>query len=208
MGLRSDRQYLTKLERENGLRWDELHAFTERIQLPDLPPTFPISLLPENMCFNKMNSLENCVRYGVEREHPKRPYERLPACKHLWVNFERCVRKRDATIAKSVIQWEKEFTSELDEFETKQYISELELKKRYAHYLSVGSNDISTKFQEDRFFAVWDRIISIKKGKGVGLNSEESEREKLAKARKVANLASVTRTITSRILLLKQQPNF
>ena len=205
MGLRSDRQYLTKIERDNGLRWDEIHAFRDRIQLPNLPRNFPPHLLPSNLCLPKMDQLEQCVQYGTEREHPKRPFERLIACKHHWINFERCIRKRDAAINKSVIKWETDFVNSMPFESAGFYQSELETKRRYFQYKSTGSNEIQAKFDEGRFFEFWDRIISLKLARGLGLTEDDKERQRSAKSKKVATLASVTRTITNKLLVLKSQ---
>ena len=203
MGLRSDRQYLTKIERDNGLRWDELHAFKDRVQLPDLPRSFPQERIPaeSSWCLKRYDDLEICVNYGIQREHPKRPFERLSNCKHHWLHFERCVRRRDAAIDKAVKKWETEFTANLSPTEFKNYLTELDSKRRYHQYITTSTNSINGKFAEEKFFTAWDRIIAMKKGRGVPLGLDEEEREKQLKNRKIATLTSVTRTITNRLLL-------
>ena len=203
MGLRSDRQYLNKIERDNGVRWDELHAYKDRVQLPDLPRMFPPDLLPpeNSWCFNRFDALETCVNYGIDREHPKRPFERLSNCKHHWLHFERCIRRRDTAIGKSVKKWEADFTSNLSHDQFNHYLNDLDSKRRYHQYITTSTNNISGKFSEERFFSSWDRIIALKKHRGLHLTNDEEDREKQLRNRKIATLASVTRTITNRLLL-------
>jgi hypothetical protein len=196
----TDASTLNRIQTNNLLTWDELHSYKERVQLPWIPKEFPAELLPSNMCLRPFTNLERCLQYGMEREHQARPYERLPACKHLWLTMERCVIRRDFDIGKKVTSWEKNRVSLMEMPEKRKYVERVMMRSFYFKYLSSSSNSAVSKFHEYAYWTVIDRVIAIKNSEGWPLSESEKEREKY-KREKSVTLSTVTRTISKKLMM-------
>jgi hypothetical protein len=105
-------------------------------------------------------------------------------------------------IARSVSRYEESFLAKMHQSNHVQnYLNDIETKRKFHQYLSQAGNDVHAKFAELRSFGLSDRLISAKKFLAIPLSKNEVAREEFVKKRKIANLASITRTITSKLLL-------
>ncbi|KAF4657596.1 hypothetical protein FOL47_008378 [Perkinsus chesapeaki] len=175
---RTDRTELNKFERDSNLTWAELHSLKDRIQYPDMPHSMPQTLvqhIPD--CMAEFYSLERCLDYGIQREHPRRPYARLIGCKATHLIFERCVRRRDTRIMKEITQWERSAISELSDTAKQEYVEGLERRQRYYEYLSDQSKQKDKqKFYDRQYTHILDRVINVKEVLGLPLDDNEQSR--------------------------------
>ncbi|KAF4670790.1 Golgi apparatus membrane protein TVP23 A [Perkinsus olseni] len=199
---RTDRTELNKFERDSNLTWAELHSLKDRIQYPDMPHSMPQSSLqhiPD--CMNEFYALERCLDYGIQREHPRRPYARLIGCKATHLCFERCVRRRDARIMREIMKWERSAVSELSDLAKHEYVDGLERRQRYYEYLSDQSKQKDKqKYYDRQYTHVLDRVINVKQTLGIALDENEVSRVNQNKRGGTThNLDTIIRTFTHRL---------
>merc|ERR1719266_2447812 len=80
-------------------------------------------------------------------ETASQPYARMQVCKPHWIKFNRCVKRRDELILRSVRKWESEYFSALDEPSRKEYVDDLDTKMRYFLYAASRTPDDAKKNQ-------------------------------------------------------------
>merc|ERR1740130_1134683 len=109
---------------------------------PQLPTMMAVEELPKNisLCETVYRGLDRCLEQGMVTENPGQPYARMQICKPHWIRFNKCVKRRDELIMRSVKGWEKDYYFSLDGGSKADYLDDLDTKMRY--FLYAGSHTL------------------------------------------------------------------
>merc|ERR1719326_1135711 len=114
---------------------------------PVLPTQMNVEELSKDidLCETVFRGLDRCLEQGKEHENPAHPYARMQICKPHWIKFQRCAKRRDDLIMRSIKKWEGGYYSSLDEPSRDEYLEDLDTKMRYFLYASSHVQDLQKK---------------------------------------------------------------
>merc|ERR1719235_1710307 len=117
------------------------------MSFPVLPTCMGVEELPGDisLCETAFRGLDRCLDQGMRTESPAQPYARMQVCKPHWIRFNKCVRRRDDLILRSVRRWESGYFSDLDEVSRSEYVEDLDTKMRYFLYAASNTQDQERK---------------------------------------------------------------
>jgi len=151
-----EKTVLKQAEKRGGLSWDRLHAYKTVMSFPLLPENMPASVvLDQNdipLCENVYKGLDRCLDQGSMNELSDSPFARLVICKAKWLNFERCVRRRDHKMIKKIFEWERNNFAYLDMKHQDEYLVDMTNKMRYIDYSMQQEPDQGEKQKLERDF--------------------------------------------------------
>lgn len=138
-----EKSRLSSAEKRYGLTWNELHGYKEKMVFPVLPVCMGVEELPKDisLCETVFRGLDRCLEQGMINENPSQPYARMQICKPHWIKFNKCVKRRDELVLRSVKRWERGYYDGMDEASQKEYIDDLDTKMRYFMYAASHASD-------------------------------------------------------------------
>merc|ERR1719350_821601 len=138
-----EKSRLASAEKRFGLTWNDLHSYKDKMLFPQLPTCMGVEELPKDisLCDTFFRGLDRCLEQGTLNENPGQPYARMQICKPHWIKFNRCVKRRDELVIRSVRKWEREYYNNLDDSSRKEYVDDIDTKMRYFLYASSHTQD-------------------------------------------------------------------
>mmetsp|Transcript_150659 Transcript_150659/g.419956 ORF Transcript_150659/g.419956 Transcript_150659/m.419956 type:complete len:200 (-) Transcript_150659:211-810(-) len=142
-----EKSRLASAEKRFGLTWNELHSYKDKMLFPVLPTCMGVDELSKDisLCETVFRGLDRCLEQGMKFESPGQPYARMQICKPHWIRFNKCVKRRDELILRSVRKWERGYFSALDERSRTEYIEDIDTKMRYFLYAASHTTDDAKK---------------------------------------------------------------
>lgn len=142
-----EKSRLASAEKRFGVSWKELHGYKDKMIYPVLPTMMAVEELPKDisLCESWYRGLDRCLEQGMSYENPSQPYARMQICKPHWIRFNKCVRRRDDLILRSVKKWERGYYSTLDMASKSEYLDDLDTKMRYFLYAASHTLDEQKK---------------------------------------------------------------
>lgn len=142
-----EKSRLASAEKRYGVTWNELHAYKDKMVFPQLPVMMAVEELPKDisLCETVYRGLDRCLEQGMTHENPGQPYARMQVCKPHWIRFNKCVKRRDDLIMRSVQKWEKDYYFSLNGESKGDYVDDLDTKMRYFLYAASHTLDDQKK---------------------------------------------------------------
>merc|ERR1711920_774499 len=130
-----------------GVTWNELHSYKDKMLFPVLPTCMGVDELSKDisLCETVFRGLDRCLEQGMVNENPAEPYARMQICKPHWIKFNRCVKRRDELILRSVRRWERGYCSSMDGSSFQEYLDDIDTKMRYFLYAANHTSDDAKK---------------------------------------------------------------
>mmetsp|Transcript_14314 Transcript_14314/g.42603 ORF Transcript_14314/g.42603 Transcript_14314/m.42603 type:complete len:202 (+) Transcript_14314:95-700(+) len=142
-----EKSRLATAEKRFGVYWSELHSYKDKMLFPVLPTCMGVDELAQDigLCETVFRGLDRCLEQGMKHESPKQPYARMQICKPHWIRFNKCIKRRDELILRSVKKWEQNYFGSLDERSRTEYVDDIDTKMRYYLYAASHTTDDAKK---------------------------------------------------------------
>lgn len=151
-----EKTILKQAEKRFGMSWDRLHAYKTVMSFPLLPENMPAGAVLDKedipLCESVYKRLDRCLDQGIINECKDSPFARMQVCKSHWLNFERCVRRRDHKMVKKIFEWERGNFGDLDMKAQNEYLQDMTNKMRYIDYSMQQEPDQGIKQKLERDF--------------------------------------------------------
>jgi len=148
----TEKSALHTAEKKFGMTWDGLHAYKEFMTLPALPANMPRELIPQDIsyCDQIFRGIDRCIEQGIRTERKNYPYERMQICKPFWIKFDKCIKRRDEKIMRSIYKWEARHMEKMAPESKVEYLEDLGRRRKYQEYAYRNTHEPTQKIFHNR----------------------------------------------------------
>eukprot|EP00397_Hematodinium_sp_SG-2012_P029647 GEMP01031340.1.p1 GENE.GEMP01031340.1~~GEMP01031340.1.p1 ORF type:complete len:204 (+),score=35.00 GEMP01031340.1:34-645(+) len=175
----TEKSALHSAEKIFGYTWDQLHSYKEMMALPQLPVSMARELIPRKIvtCGVEFQGLDRCMEQLILHQRDNYPYERLQICKPTWIQFNKCVTRRDMRVIRYVTKWESKHYDRMLPETQQEYLEDLARRAKYQDYASINTHCPLKKLLHTR-----DAIHIQTRIRNLSLPNEESEEDGSARS--------------------------